>query len=226
MQDEPVNIEKPFVKKGKGLAMGVSRKRVHIIEPSGRGTPMLSKKHAKEIVLPTGTDGESSIPLSLPSAFSLPPFASSSPKHTWFSNVFNLRPLTFSLILVHDVQTTRTKCNRLLVSMKVRIVSEDPHGLGVFKCKIDKVKEPSRVMNMSNTTHCTQGLGDSKLISIWSVMRRDETELNKTLILHFHSVRLDGRALNDGLHVNGCLVITDFISYKLIDYIYSSTQYI
>ena len=110
--------------------------------------------------------------------------------------------------------------------MKVRIVSEDPHGLGVFKCKINEMKEPSGVMNMSNTTRCTQGLGDSKSISMWLVMRRDETELNKTLILHFHSIRVGGRALNDGLRINGCLVITDFISYKLIDYIYSSTQYI
>ena len=226
MQDEPVNIEKLFVKKGKGLAMGVSQKRVHIIEPSGRGTPVLSKKHAEEIVSPTGTNGKSSIPLSLPSAFSLPPFASSSPKHTWFGNVFNLQPPTFSLISMHDIQTTRTECNQLLVSMKVRIVSEDPHGLGGFKCKIDEVKEPSGVMNMSNTMHCIQGLGNRKSISMWLVMRRDETELNKTLILHFHSIRVGGRALNDGLRVNGCLIITGFILYKLIDYIYSSTQYI
>jgi len=146
---EGVNIEKPFVKKGKGLATGVGRKRVHIIEPSGRGTPALGKKHAEEIVSPTGTDGKSSIPLSLPSAFSLPPFASSSPKRTWFGNVFNLRPATFSLISAHDVQTTRSECRRLLVLMKVRIVSEDPHGLGVFRCKVDEVKEPSGVMNMS-----------------------------------------------------------------------------
>ncbi|KAG5652618.1 hypothetical protein H0H81_004347 [Sphagnurus paluster] len=146
MIDEGGSIMKrSSLKRGKGRRAGLGEKRVQIIEPSIKERSKLVKK-LKPSRSPAFSD-ESSLGFPSPTPFSLPPF-SSSPKRTWLGNVFSSRPQSINLLSICDVQTTRNECRRLLMAMDVRVVLENPQSLGVLKCRLHEVKEPTGVMNM------------------------------------------------------------------------------
>ncbi|KAF5383570.1 hypothetical protein D9615_003518 [Tricholomella constricta] len=141
--DEGGNVLKQSsLKRDKGRRGGLGEKRVHIVEPTIKERSKLVKI-CRLSTSPAISDASSfsAIP------FSLPPF-SSSPKRTWLGNVFNFRPASFSLLSAGDVQTTRNECRRLLMAMNIRVVLEDPEGLGVLKCRLEEVKEPTGVLNV------------------------------------------------------------------------------
>ncbi|KAK0488749.1 kinase-like domain-containing protein [Armillaria novae-zelandiae] len=73
---------------------------------------------------------------------------SSSPRTKWITNVFKFRPSAFTLQSTHDMKTTQNECRRLLMAMDVRVVLVDSEPLGVLKCRLDEMKDPSGVMGV------------------------------------------------------------------------------
>ncbi|RDB23720.1 Serine/threonine-protein kinase GIN4 [Hypsizygus marmoreus] len=139
-------VKRSSLRRGNRRRAGVGEKRVHIVEPEHQRSK-LAKRKSTGPVSPAVSDTGSSFTLPPPSPFSLSPF-SSPPKRSWLGNVFNFRSATLSLLSAHDVQTTRNECRRLLMAMNIRVILEGAEGLGVLRCRLDDVKEPSGVMNM------------------------------------------------------------------------------
>ncbi|KAK0457711.1 Pkinase-domain-containing protein [Desarmillaria tabescens] len=71
---------------------------------------------------------------------------SSSPRTKWLANVFKFRHSAFTLQSTHDIKTTLNECRRLLMAMDVRVVLVDSEHLGVLKCRLDEIKDPSGVI--------------------------------------------------------------------------------
>ncbi|KAG5647454.1 hypothetical protein DXG03_009385 [Asterophora parasitica] len=145
--DEGGNIlKRSSLKRGQGRRAGLGDRRVHIVEPTFKERTSKLVKRGRSSGSPAISDASSS---PIPSApFSLPPFSSSSPKRTWLVNIFNTHPAPLSLLSVGNVRTTRNECRRLLMAMNIRVVLENPEGLGVLKCRLEEVKEPTGVINV------------------------------------------------------------------------------
>lgn len=79
---------------------------------------------------------------------SVPQTVSVAQKKSWFTNLFNFKPASYSLLSVYDPRITRDECRKLLRSFGVGVVlqnSEGPTG-GILKCKLDEVRDPAGVM--------------------------------------------------------------------------------
>ncbi|SJL03512.1 uncharacterized protein ARMOST_06868 [Armillaria ostoyae] len=72
----------------------------------------------------------------------------SSPRTKWLANVFKFRQSAFTLQSTHDMKTTQNECRRLLMAMDVRVALVDSEPLGVLKCRLDEMKDPSGVMGV------------------------------------------------------------------------------
>ncbi|KAK0202967.1 kinase-like domain-containing protein [Desarmillaria ectypa] len=72
----------------------------------------------------------------------------SSPRTKWLANVFKFRHSAFILQSTHDMKTTQNECRRLLMAMDVRVVLVDSEHLGLLKCRLDALKDPSGVMGV------------------------------------------------------------------------------
>lgn len=73
---------------------------------------------------------------------SVPQTVSVAQKKSWFTNLFNFKPASYSLLSVYDPRITRDECRKLLRSFGVGVVlqnSEGPTG-GILKCKLDEVR--------------------------------------------------------------------------------------
>ena len=68
---------------------------------------------------------------------------------TWFGNLFKLKPVTFSLLSVHDPHTTREECKRILHGLGVRAVLTHAEDLGTLKCRLDEIADPAGVMGVT-----------------------------------------------------------------------------
>jgi hypothetical protein len=136
-------LKKSSLRKGNGRRVGCE-KTVHIVEPIDKGRSKLKKKRSMGPVSPAISDVSSAVfsPPSSPYPFSFPS------KRTWFNNVFKFKPTTYTLLSTYDVHTTRNECRRLLMGMDVRVMLEGFEGLGVLKCQLDDVKDPSGVMGV------------------------------------------------------------------------------
>ncbi|KAI0251441.1 kinase-like domain-containing protein [Lactifluus subvellereus] len=68
---------------------------------------------------------------------------------TWFGNLFKLKPVSASLLSVHDPHTSREECKRILHDLGVRMVLIHADGLGILKCRLDEVADPAGVMGVT-----------------------------------------------------------------------------
>ncbi|THH14632.1 hypothetical protein EW146_g5724 [Bondarzewia mesenterica] len=119
---------RPSLKKKGARRTALADKRVQIIEPPENERGKLRRKRTVSAASSSPTTSDVS---SLPSPLS----------PTWFGNLFKLRAVSFSLLSVHDADTTREECRRLLNNMGVRMVLTQAEGLGVLKCKTDEYME-------------------------------------------------------------------------------------
>lgn len=133
-------LKKLSLKRGKRRRAELDHKRVHIMEQNEQSK---LKKNTR-LASPGFSDASSSF--FLPSPSPLSPL-SSSPKRRWLGHVFRFKPTSFSLLSMHDIQTARNGCRRLLMGMNVRVMLEDSEGLGVLRCRLEEVKDPSGVMS-------------------------------------------------------------------------------
>ncbi|KAI0289554.1 kinase-like domain-containing protein [Russula brevipes] len=102
-------------------------RRVQIAEPTN---PLKRRKSAT-----TANDASAS---DTPQASPLTP--------TWFGNLFKLKPVSFSLLSVHDPHTSREECKRILHGLGVRAVLVHADGPGILKCRLDELADPAGVM--------------------------------------------------------------------------------
>jgi len=128
--------------KGIGKA-GLGGKRVHIVEPTAKERSKLRKKSAGPFS--PGFSGVGS-PFALPSPSLMSPI-SLSPKRRWLDHVFKFKPTTLSLLSVQDIHTTQSECTRLLIGMGVQVIPENSAGLGILRCRLEEVKDPSGAMS-------------------------------------------------------------------------------
>ncbi|KAH9027927.1 kinase-like domain-containing protein [Lactarius hengduanensis] len=102
-------------------------RRVQIVEPS---SVLKRKKSTKEA-----------------SAGDPPPASPLTP--TWFGNLFKLKPVSFSLLSVHDPHTSREECKRILHGLGVRVVLIHADELGILKCRLDDIADPAAVAGVA-----------------------------------------------------------------------------
>ncbi|WVR05278.1 hypothetical protein IAU60_002290 [Kwoniella sp. DSM 27419] len=67
--------------------------------------------------------------------------SSSDSKQSWFSNLFNWKPATFTLISADDCASSRAECIKLLESFGASVILEDADGWGVLKCRVDEIRD-------------------------------------------------------------------------------------
>jgi hypothetical protein len=110
--------------------------RVQIVEPSKAERSTLRRK-TKDFnpVSPAFSD----------SSFTLP----STPRRSWFGNVFKFKPTSFVLLSIHDAYTSREECRRMLVGLGIRVTLTHAEGLGILRCKLDEVKDPAGVIALA-----------------------------------------------------------------------------
>ena len=70
---------------------------------------------------------------------------------TWFGNLFKLKSMSFTLLSVHDVHTSREECKRILHGLGVRAVLIHADGLGILKCRLDEITDPAAVMGITKS---------------------------------------------------------------------------
>jgi serine/threonine-protein kinase HSL1, negative regulator of Swe1 kinase len=70
---------------------------------------------------------------------------------TWFGNLFKLKSVSFSLLSVHDLDTSREECKRILHGIGVRAVLVHADGPGILKCRLDEITDPAGVMGVTKT---------------------------------------------------------------------------
>jgi hypothetical protein len=68
---------------------------------------------------------------------------------TWFGNLFKLKPVSFSLLSVHDLHTSREECKRILHVLGVRAVLIHADGPGILKCRLDETTDPAGVIGVT-----------------------------------------------------------------------------
>ena len=103
--------------------------RVQIVEPSETERTTMKKLKDSNPVSPAFSD----------SSFTLP----STPRRSWFGEVFRFKPTSFVLHSVHDAYTSREECRRMLVGLGIRVMLAHAEGLGLLKCKLDEVRDPA-----------------------------------------------------------------------------------
>ncbi|KAK4686868.1 serine/threonine-protein kinase HSL1, negative regulator of Swe1 kinase, partial [Tremellales sp. Uapishka_1] len=67
--------------------------------------------------------------------------STSSPKRSWFNNLFSFKPATCTLLSHDNIGNTRDKAKRLLVDLGVRVAIVEVDGLRALKCRLDEVRD-------------------------------------------------------------------------------------
>lgn len=125
-------MHKPSLKSKNPVRRALIDRRVQIVEPAN---PLKRKKST------TATnDASASDP---PSAPPLTP--------AWFGNLFKLKPMSFTLLSVHDMHTSREECKRLLHGLGVRAVLVHADGPGILKCRLGEITDPAGVMGVTKS---------------------------------------------------------------------------
>ncbi|THH05268.1 hypothetical protein EW145_g4923 [Phellinidium pouzarii] len=134
-------LKKSSLRKPKDGRAALTDRRVQIVlpPPIERGGP----PH-RRLSCDSYSSHSPTYSLSEGSSFSAP----SAPKRSWFVNLFKFRPVSFTLMSMHDASTTREACQRLLVSFGVRIILTHPEEVNniCFRCQLDEIRDPAGVM--------------------------------------------------------------------------------
>ena len=67
----------------------------------------------------------------------------SSPKRSWFNNLFSFKPASCTLLSRDNVANTRDKTRRALLDLGVRVSIAEVDGLRALKCRLDEVRDPT-----------------------------------------------------------------------------------
>ena len=70
---------------------------------------------------------------------------------TWFGNLFRIKLVSFSLLSVHDPDTSREECERILHGLSVRAILIHADGPGLLKCRLDEISDPAGVVGVTKT---------------------------------------------------------------------------
>ncbi|KAF7972747.1 hypothetical protein HWV62_17108 [Athelia sp. TMB] len=73
-------------------------------------------------------------------------FLGSTPRRSWFENVFKFKLTSFTLFSAHDAYTSRDECRRMLVSLGCHVKLKDSRGLIVLKCGVEEGRSITGVM--------------------------------------------------------------------------------
>ena len=125
-------MRKPSLKSKNPVRRVLVDRRVQIVEPAN---PLKRKK--------------STIATSDTSASDPPPASPLTP--TWFGNLFKLKPMSYTLLSVHDMYTSREECKRILHGLGVRAVLTHADGEGTLKCRLDEITDPAGVMGVTKS---------------------------------------------------------------------------
>ena len=113
-------------------------KHVLIVEPPAKDRSKLRKKQSIVRSRSPSSSGSSSTSGS--------GFFSSTPKGSWFGNIFRFGPATYELLSTQDAYETRRECRRILEDMGVSVMLIQAHGMGTLKCKLEETRDPAGVM--------------------------------------------------------------------------------
>lgn len=69
--------------------------------------------------------------------------AGTTPRRSWFTNLFNFKPASYHLLSVHDTYTTKEECARVLRGFGVTVLT-DMEASHVLKCKLEEIRGTSR----------------------------------------------------------------------------------
>ena len=125
-------IHKSSLKGRNPVRRALVDRRVQIVEPTNR----LKRRKSTSAT----NDASASDP---PQASPLSP--------TWFGNLFKVKPVSLSLLSVHDLHTSREECKRILHGLGVRAVLIHADGPGILKCRLDEITDPAGVMGVAKT---------------------------------------------------------------------------
>jgi hypothetical protein len=67
----------------------------------------------------------------------------SSPKRSWFNNLFSFKPASCTLLSRDNVANTRDRTRRALLDLGVRVSIAEVDGLRALKCRLDEVRDPT-----------------------------------------------------------------------------------
>jgi len=123
-------IHKPSLKSKNPVRRVLIDRRVQIVEPTN---PHKRRRSTTVTNDTSASDPSPASPLS----------------PTWFGNLFKLKPVSFSLLSVHDPHTSREECKRILHELGVRPLLTHADGLGVLKCRLDENADPAGVMGVT-----------------------------------------------------------------------------
>jgi serine/threonine-protein kinase HSL1, negative regulator of Swe1 kinase len=93
--------------------------------------------------------------------------AGTTPRRSWFTNLFKFKPASYHLLSVHDTYTTKEECARVLRGFGVTVMP-DADGHDVLRCKLirgascatadilnasDDQADPASVMAVAKAVH-------------------------------------------------------------------------
>lgn len=106
----------------------------------------LKKRNKKQVTIdPVPYSSELSGPSTGASAFSTMSTGSaisvSSPKRSWFNNLFSFKPASCTLLCRDNVANTRERTRRALMDLGVRVAICEIDGVRGLKCRLDEVRD-------------------------------------------------------------------------------------
>ncbi|KAG8929179.1 hypothetical protein FRC02_005911 [Tulasnella sp. 418] len=116
------------------------KRRMSVHDPLESPSPLLEE---------TGSNLSTPDPNGGGSSFSPVP-SLSGPKRSWFTNLFNFKPASYSLLSLYDAQRTRDECKKLLRDQGVVVLVQNSDALsgGILKCRLDEIRDPAGVMSV------------------------------------------------------------------------------
>ena len=66
-------------------------------------------------------------------------------------SLYKIKPVSFSLLSMYDLDTSREECERILPGLGMRAVLIHADGPGVLKCQLDEITDPVGVMGVTKT---------------------------------------------------------------------------
>lgn len=97
--------------------------KVQIIAPTETRSK-LSARRGSNLASPTFSDVSRSL--------------GSTPRRSWFKNVFKFKPTSFTLLSVHDANISLDECHRMLASLGCHVKVKECRNLSVLKCRVEE----------------------------------------------------------------------------------------
>lgn len=106
----------------------------------------LKKRNKKQVSIdPVPYSSELSGPSTGASAFSTmsagSAISTSSPKRSWFNNLFSFKPASCTLLCRDNIGNTRERTRRALIDLGVQVTVAEIDGLRGLKCRLDEVRD-------------------------------------------------------------------------------------